>query len=131
MSKIVVTGGAGYIGSNAAHVLVRRGFDVLVVDDLSRGHAHNIAGIPFRQLNLSDTRALTDLLAQEKADAVIHFAAYIAVGETTQNPELYFLNNVVGTISLLPPMPRTQIKRPVFSSSAAVDEITNLIPSPP
>src|SRR6266853_6561425 len=92
MPKILVTGGAGYIGSNTAHVLARRGFDVLVVDDLSRGHAHNVAGIPFRQLNLSDTRALTDLLAHEKTDAVIHFAAYIAVGESTQNPELYFSN---------------------------------------
>src|SRR5882724_1687977 len=91
MPKILVTGGAGYIGSNTAHLLVRRGFDVLVVDDLSRGHAHNVSGIPFRQLNLSDTGALTDLLAQEKAHAVIHFAAYIAVGESTKkNRALFF-----------------------------------------
>ena len=75
----------------------------MVVDDLSRGHAHNVSGMPFRQLNLSDTSALTDLLAQENADAVIHFAAYIAVGESTKNPELYFSNNVGGTISLLVP----------------------------
>src|SRR5260370_22133730 len=118
MSKIVVTGGAGYIGSNAAHVLVRRGFDVLVVDDLSRGHAHNIAGIPFRQLNLSDTSALTDLLVREKADAVIHFAAYIAVGESTQTPELYFSNNVAGTISLLAAMAHSKLNRLAFSSTA-------------
>ena len=130
MPKILVTGGAGYIGSNTAHLLVRRGFDVLVVDDLSRGHAHNVAGIPFRQLNLSDTRALTDVLAQEKNDAVIHFAAYIAVGESTQNPELYFSNNVGGTISLLAAMAHAKMKRLVFSSTAAVYGMPKVVPIP-
>src|SRR5216684_5173687 len=130
MPKIVVTGGAGYIGSNAAHLLVRRGFDVLVVDDLSRGHAHNVTGIPFRQLNLSDTRALTDLLVREKADAVIHFAAYIAVGESTQNPELYFSKNVGGTISLLAAMAQAKLKRLVFSSTAAVYGMPKTVPIP-
>src|SRR5258708_32077274 len=130
MPKILVTGGAGYIGSNTAHLLVRRGFDVLVVDDLSRGHAHNVADIPFRKLNLSDTPALTDLLAQEKADAVVHFAAYIAVGESTQNPELYFSNNVGGTISLLAAMAHANVKRLVFSSTAAVYGIPKAVPIP-
>jgi UDP-glucose 4-epimerase len=130
MPKILVTGGAGYIGSNTAHLLVRRGFDVLVVDDLSRGHAHNVAGIPFRQLNLSETSVLTDLLAQEKADAVIHFAAYIAVGESTQNPELYFSNNVGGTISLLSAMAQAKMKRLVFSSTAAVYGMPEIVPIP-
>src|SRR5258707_5190830 len=128
MLKIVVTGGAGYIGSNTAHLLVRRGFDVLVIDDLSRGHAHNVPGIPFRQLNVSDTRVLTELLAREKADAVIHFAAYIAVGESTQNPELYFSNNVGGTISLLAAMARAKMKRLVFSSTGAVYGMPTIIP---
>src|SRR5229473_2204587 len=128
MPKILVTGGAGYIGSNTAHLLVRRGFDALVVDDLSRGHAHNVADIPFRQLNLSDTRALTDLLVREKADAVIHFAAYIAVGESTQNPELYFSNNVGGTISLLAAMAQANVKRLVFSSTAAVYGMPKTVP---
>src|SRR5260370_7684234 len=130
MSKIVVTGGAGYIGSNTAHLLVRSGFDVLVVDDLSRGHAHNVSGIPFRQLNLSDTRALTDLLAGEKADAVIHFAAYIAVGESTQNPELYFSNNLGGTISLLAAMAQAKMKRLVFSSTPPFYWIPQVVPIP-
>jgi len=130
MPKILVTGGAGYIGSNTAHLLARRGFDVLVVDDLSRGHAHNVSSIPFRQLNLSGTPALTDLLAQEKADAVIHFAAYIAVGESTQNPELYFSNNVGGTISLLAAMAQAKVKRLVFSSTAAVYGMPEIVPIP-
>jgi len=130
MPKILVTGGAGYIGSNTAHLLVRRGFDVMVVDDLSRGHAHNVAGIPFRRLNLSDTSALTDVLAREKPDAVIHFAAYIAVGESTQNPELYFSNNVGGSISLLAAMAQAKVKRLVFSSTAAVYGMPKMVPIP-
>jgi UDP-glucose 4-epimerase len=130
MPKILVTGGAGYIGSNTAHLLARRGFDVIVVDDLSRGHAHNVSSVPFRQLNLSDTAVLTDLLAQEKADAVIHFAAYIAVGESTQSPELYFSNNVGGTVSLLGAMAQAKVKRLVFSSTAAVYGMPEIVPIP-
>ena len=102
----------------------------MVVDDLSRGHAHNVADIPFRQLNLSDTRAVAELLAQQKADAVIHFAAYIAVGESTQNPELYFSNNVGGTISLLSAMAQAKVKRLVFSSTAAVYGMPKIVPIP-
>jgi UDP-glucose 4-epimerase len=130
MSKIVVTGGAGYIGSNTAHLLVRRGFDVVVVDDLSRGHAHNVTDIPFHKLHLADTAALAGILAKEKADAVVHFAAYIAVGESTQKPELYFSNNVGGTISLLSAMEQAKVKRLVFSSTAAVYGMPELVPIP-
>jgi len=120
MPKILVTGGAGYIGSNTAHLLVRRGYDVLVVDDLSRGHRHNVGALPFRQLNIADTNALTALMAAEHFDGVVHFAAYIAVGESTQKPELYFSNNVGATLSLLDAMLATGVKRLVFSSTAAV-----------
>ncbi len=102
----------------------------MVVDDLSRGHAHNVAGIPFRRLNLSESGALADVLAREKADAVIHFAAYIAVGESTQNPELYFSNNVGGTISLLAAMAQAKVKRLVFSSTAAVYGMPKIVPIP-
>src|SRR5439155_14001354 len=101
MPKILVTGGAGYIGSITAHLLARRRYDVVVVDDLSRGHQHNLGRLPIHQLNLSDTSALADLLAREAVDAVIHFAAYIAVGESTQNQELYFSNHIGGSLSLL------------------------------
>jgi UDP-glucose-4-epimerase GalE len=90
------------------------------VDDLSRGHHRNIIGIDFHQVTLNDTPRLTRVLEEGNFDAVIHFAAYIAVGESTRNPELYFANNVSGTISLLTAMQRANIKRLVFSSSAAV-----------
>ena len=120
MAKILVTGGAGYIGSHTVHLLRKHGHDVVVVDDLSRGHEHNVDPARFHRLNLLETDRLAEVLSKEAADAVIHFAAYIAVGESTQNPELYFLNNVSGSVSLFTAMRRTGVKRIVFSSTAAV-----------
>ena len=120
MPKVLVTGGAGYIGSITAHLLARRGYGVLVVDDLSRGHQYNIGSLPFKKLNIADTPALVALLSVERVDAVVHFAAYLSVGESVANPELYFSNNVGGTLSLLNAMAKAQVKHLVFSSSAAV-----------
>lgn len=128
MPKVLVTGGAGYIGSNTAHLLARRGYSVVVVDDLSRGHEHNIGRLPFHRLNLADTAAVAELLADERVDAVIHFAGFIAVGESTQKPELYFSNNVGGTLSLLDAMALARIKRLVFSSTAAVYGTPEAVP---
>jgi UDP-glucose 4-epimerase len=130
MPKILVTGGAGYIGSTTAHLLARRGYSVVIVDDLSRGHQHNVRDLPFHKLNISDTTALADLLTREAVDAVIHFAAFIAVGESTQKPELYFSNNVGGTLSLLTAMTQTGVKRLVFSSTAAVYGTPQVVPIP-
>jgi UDP-glucose 4-epimerase len=120
MARILVTGGAGYIGSHTVHLLSRRGYGVTVVDDLSRGHEHNVNSVDFERLNLLDTGALVELMERVRFDAVIHFAAYIAVGESTQKPELYFTNNVSGSISLLTAMERAGVTRLVFSSTAAV-----------
>jgi UDP-glucose-4-epimerase GalE len=128
MARILVTGGAGYIGSHTVHLLQRHGHDVLVVDDLSRGHAHNVEGARFHQVNILDTGRLTGILTEEKVDAVIHFAAYIAVGESTQQPELYFTNNVSGSLSLLTAMDRAGVRRIVFSSTAAVYGTPNRVP---
>jgi UDP-glucose 4-epimerase len=120
MSKFLITGGAGYIGSTTASRLLRAGHDVLVVDDLSRGHEHNVEPARLRRLNLSQTDDLRSLMEQESFDAVVHFAAYIAVGESTKVPELYFSNNVGGTLSLLTAMTSAGVSRLVFSSTAAV-----------
>ena len=128
MPKVLVTGGAGYVGSITAHLLARRGYSVVAVDDLSRGHEHNVADLPFHKLNVADTAALSDVLAREAVDAVIHFAAYIAVGESTQKPELYFSNNVGGTLSLLTAMVQTGVRRLVFSSTAAVYGTPQVVP---
>ncbi|MEQ1886223.1 MAG: UDP-glucose 4-epimerase GalE [Bryobacteraceae bacterium] len=118
MPKILVTGGAGYIGSITTRHLLHRGFDVLVVDDLSRGHRENVAAERLHVHRLQDTDAVARLL--EGVDAVVHFAAYIAVGESVREPELYYSNNVGGSVSLLEAMARTGVKRLVFSSTAAV-----------
>lgn len=116
--KILVTGGAGYIGSHTVRLLARRGYEVAVVDNLSRGHRHNVRDVPFHQLDLADTDALARVL--QGYDAVIHFAAYIAVGESMRVPEMYFANNTGGSLSLLTAMLRAGVKSLVFSSTAAV-----------
>src|SRR6476469_2879539 len=98
MAKILVTGGAGYIGSHTVHLLAGHGHQVTANGYLSRGHEHNIKRKSSHRVNLLDTPALTDILVGGAFDGVIHCAAYIAVGESTQKPELYFMNNVSGSI---------------------------------
>ena len=120
MPKILVTGGAGYIGSHTVYHLLRNNYDVVIVDDLSRGHRHTVEPARLREFSLNDTVRLTRLCQEEKFDAVIHFAAFIAVGESTKNPELYFGNNVGATLSLLTAMQAAGVRRLVFSSTAAV-----------
>ena len=120
MAKILVTGGAGYIGSHTVHLLLKRGHDCIVVDNLSKGYRHNAPDGRLREISLSDTEALYQLMLAEKFDAVIHFAAFIAVGESTQIPETYFANNVSGSLSLFDAMIRANLKKIVFSSTAAV-----------
>lgn len=130
MANILVTGGAGYIGSVTAHVLKRRGYGVVIVDDLSRGHEHNVRGLPFHKLNIAETEALTDILRRERIDAAIHFAAHSMVGESTRKPEIYFLNNDGGSASLFTAMIDAGVKRLVFSSTAAVYGTPKTVPIP-
>ena len=128
MPKILVTGGAGYIGSITTFHLLRRGFEVVVIDDLSRGHRDNVAPERLHVLRLQDTGAVTKLLAG--VDAVVHFAAYIAVGESVRQPELYYSNNIGGTLSLLEAMARAGVNKLVFSSTAAVYGNPERVPIP-
>lgn len=127
MARILVTGGAGYIGSHTTHLLLTRGHDVQVVDNLSRGHRHNVPPDRLHEIDLADTPKLTELL-NGGFDAVIHFAAYIAVGESTKAPEMYFTNNVGASLSLLSAMVETGVQRLVFSSTAAVYGMPERIP---
>jgi UDP-glucose 4-epimerase len=117
---ILVTGGAGYIGSHTTRVLLARGYEVTVVDDLSRGYRHNVEPGRLRVMNTADTDGLTRLMEEKAVDAVIHFAAFIAVGESNVKPEIYFQNNVSCSLSLFTAMARTGVRRLVFSSTAAV-----------
>ncbi|MFB3827990.1 MAG: UDP-glucose 4-epimerase GalE [Bryobacteraceae bacterium] len=116
--RILVTGGAGYIGSHTVKLLLRHGYEVTVVDNLSHGHRHNVEKVPFHELDIQRTEELARVL--EGHDAVIHFAAFIAVGESMRAPETYFENNVGGSLSLLTAMLRAGVKHIVFSSTAAV-----------
>ena len=118
--KILVTGGAGYIGSHTVRMLIKQGYDVTVVDNLSKGHRHNVPADRLHVLDLADTQALSSLLREKQCDAVIHFAAYIAVGESMREPARYFRNNVCGSLSLLDAMVQANVKHLVFSSTAAV-----------
>jgi UDP-glucose-4-epimerase GalE len=119
MAKILVTGGAGYIGSHARYFLEKSGHTVVVLDNLERGHADAVPQGMLRQVDLRDTAGVKKVLGDEKIDAVIHFAAYAYVGESTEKPEMYFANNVGGSLSLFEAMLETGVKYVVFSSTCA------------
>lgn len=118
--NILVTGGAGYIGSRTAHFLLEAGHKVVVVDNLSRG---NRAAVPekaeFIQMDIADF-GVRAILRQSGIDAVIHFAAYAYVGESTQNPGLYYTNNTAGTVALLNSMQSCNVSHMVFSSTCSL-----------
>jgi UDP-glucose-4-epimerase GalE len=121
MSRVVVTGGAGYIGSHAVRALAEAGHDVAVVDDLSAGHAQAVPkGVTLVPARIHDHDAVKQLLIDHRADAVMHFAAWLAVGESVQNPIGYYQNNVTGTLSVLAAMREAGVKRFIFSSTCAV-----------
>jgi UDP-glucose-4-epimerase GalE len=128
--RIVVTGGAGYIGSHTVRLLLDQGYDVAVIDDLSKGFAHNVPAGRLNRLNLCQTDAVTEVLRREQPAAVIHFAAFIAVGESMSEPGRYFQNNVCGSLSLLEAMVRAGVRHMVFSSTAAVYGTPETTPIP-
>jgi UDP-glucose 4-epimerase len=119
--RVAVTGGAGYIGSVVTEVLASDGHDVLVLDNLVKGHRDAvIPDAQFVEIDLADRRGLTSALALFRADAVIHMAAYSLVGESMAHPGKYYENNVVTGLSLLESMRQAGVGRLVFSSTAAV-----------
>ncbi len=119
--RILVTGGAGYIGSHTVRALLARGDDVAVVDDLSTGHRDFVPqSVLLHVESLLSGAEIEKILRAFRAEAVIHFAARALVGEDRRNPELYYSTNVTGTLSLLDAMIRADVRRIVFSSSCAV-----------
>lgn len=121
MKKILVTGGAGYIGSITVKELNKKGFDVVVYDNLSSGHKKHV--LKPAQLvigDLLDVKSLGLVFKKYKPDAVIHFAASIEAGESAKNPGKFFQNNVVCSLNLLNVMAESGTKKIVYSSSAAV-----------
>ncbi|MDR2116645.1 MAG: UDP-glucose 4-epimerase GalE [Planctomycetaceae bacterium] len=118
--NILVTGGAGYIGSHAVRKLCETGHSVVVLDNLSYGHREAVPNnVPFYHVDLKDTDQIETILRKHHINAVMHFAALISVGESVQKPLLYYRNNTAGAMSLLEAMERVGVRRFVFSSTAA------------
>jgi UDP-arabinose 4-epimerase len=117
--RVLVTGGAGYIGSHTAKLLAASGHSPIVFDDMSQGHAWAVKWGPIEHGSLSDPDRLRDVFARHKIDAVIHFAANALVGESMSNPTKYFRNNTVGTLNLVDAMRGASVGRIVFSSTCA------------
>lgn len=117
--NILVTGGAGYVGSHAARLLTREGHRVWVYDNVSRGHAAATQGLPLVRGNLSDRELLAQTMREHKIEAVMHFAAFALVGESVTDPNLYYENNVVGSLRLLQAMRDAEVTKIVFSSTTA------------
>lgn len=119
--KILVTGGAGYIGSNTVNQLIKNNFEVLIIDNLSTGFKELIhPDAKFYQEDILNTNAIIKILKDEKIDGVIHFAAKIVVPESISLPITYYENNTYGVISMLKACKELEIKNIVFSSTAAV-----------
>lgn len=117
--NILVTGGAGYIGSHMVKLLLERGHAVTVLDDLSTGSMESVLAYDFVQQDLCSAH-LDEVFGSRAIDAVLHFAALIQVGDSVRTPSTYYRTNVTGTLNLLDAMIRHQVRRIVFSSTAAV-----------
>ena len=121
MTRVLVTGGAGYIGSVVVEELLRDGHQVVVYDNLAKGHRQSVPdNVPFIESDLLDRERLIEAFREHEVEAVIHMAADSLVGESVLNPDKYYRNNVVAGLSLLQAMRDTGVKRLVFSSTAAV-----------
>ena len=129
--RVLVTGGAGYIGSQMVRQLVENNIGVVVVDSLENGHRAAVpANVPLYIGDVGDEKFMDAVFARETCDAVIHFAAYIAAGESMEQPLKYFRNNVEKTLRLISAMLKANVTRLVYSSSAAVYGNPTRVPIP-
>jgi len=117
---VLVTGGAGYIGSHTVRTLYRENNEVIVLDNLSSGHRGAIAATTFYQGDIEDSQLVEDIIKLHNIDSVIHFAASSIVSESMYNPQKYYYNNVIKSIKLLDVLIKNNVKKLVFSSTAAV-----------
>ena len=120
MKNVLVIGGAGYIGSHTVRALTKRGYRAVVFDNLSKGHREAVGNVPFEPGNLQDKTRLAEVFKKHRIEAVMHFAAFIEVGESVQNPAKYYQNNTAGTLNLLQALVENKIPYFVFSSTAAI-----------
>lgn len=131
MERILVTGGAGYVGSVCCAQLLKYGYSIEVIDNCSTGHAEALpAGVKVHEVDFGDGSALSRLLASERFDAVFHFAAKALIPESVTNPGIFFNTNVASGIAMLETLRKHGIRRFVFSSSAAVYGSPMIVPIP-
>jgi UDP-glucose-4-epimerase GalE len=130
MGRVLVVGGAGYIGSHVVRALIDRGDDPLVLDDLSYGHAWAVPGERLVRGDLGDADLLRRLFADHDIEAVMHFAGLIVVSESTRDPGRYYRNNVSATLTLVEEMVRAGVGRFIFSSTAATYGVPQQVPIP-
>jgi UDP-glucose 4-epimerase len=116
---VLVVGGAGYIGTHMVKTLLKAGTHVIVLDDLSRGHRELVTGGTFVEGGIHDTNLLDQLFTDHRIDAVMHFAAHSQVGESVSDPLIYYRNNIAATVELIAAMVRHNVRRFIFSSTAA------------
>jgi UDP-glucose 4-epimerase len=128
--RVLITGGAGYIGSHVVKALGEKGYEVLVVDNLSKGHREAVLYGRLVVADLKDKETLDAIFREFKPDAVMHFAAFIEVAESVKEPLKYYRNNTVNTMNLLEVMLRNDVNRFIFSSTAAVYGNPEKIPIP-
>lgn len=119
MPNILVMGGAGYIGSHTVKHLMQQGYTCIVADNLVYGHREAVLTPYFEKADLLDKASLENVFTKYQIDAVVHFAAFTYVGESVENPQKYYENNVVGTLNLLEVMLKHNVKKIVFSSTCA------------
>jgi UDP-glucose 4-epimerase len=115
---VLVVGGAGYIGSHAAHVLRRKGYDVIIYDNLSTGQRELAEGFELITGDIADVPKLAPIL--RRCDSIMHFAAHASVGESVENPQKYYHNNVTAALTLLNCAMEARVRKFIFSSTAAV-----------
>jgi UDP-glucose 4-epimerase len=127
--KVLVTGGAGYIGSHMVRTLGEQGHDVVVYDNLSTGFRESLLHGRLVVADLADTASLDDLFGKEKIDAVAHFAAHIVVDESVREPIKYYRNNFVNALNLIETCVRHGVNQFIFSSTAAVYGIPSRVPA--
>ena len=125
---VLVTGGAGYIGSHTVAELLRQGEEVITLDNLEKGHKEAVLGGKFVQADLRSIEQVREVFRENNIEAVIHFAAYIEVGESVADPLKYYNNNVISSLNLLTVMQENDVNKIVFSSTAATYGIPESIP---
>ncbi len=127
-SNVLVTGGAGYIGSHTCKQLAAQGYTPIVYDNLVHGNKEAVKWGPLIIGELADQDRIAKVIREHKIASVLHFAAFAYVGESVAFPEKYYRNNVAGTLSLLSTMRATAVKKIIFSSTCATYGVPKIVP---